>query len=290
MDRDVPPPWTPLTRSGHVIGCWNRTYRFDGAFPSAIHGRERDLLAAPVRLVATIDGKPCVLSQNQVTFAAERGDRIDFTATGQLGPMKLMATNWIEFDGMVQIKFDLDPGHGANVRGDGFWRFPFPRRWRNTTFSATATGAAGRSARVGAQPGWKFATQFWPLCWVGDDDRGLSFVAEEGHHWVEPPGGKRHELLRTADGFLWKVHLIGRPTHLRKVSHYLIGFQATPMKPMRKDMAAFNCFMGIWSAVPSYYGRGALEHLAQLPPDVLSRHGEGRSGAEADGDQLGKHV
>ena len=39
-----------------------------------------------------------------------------------------------------------------------------------------------------------------------------------------------------------------------KLNHYLIGFQATPMKPMRKDMAAFNCFMGVWSALPSYYG------------------------------------
>jgi len=253
MDHDVPPPWTPLKRVGNVIGCWGRTYCFEGAFPSAIHGRESDLLSAPVRLLAKVDGKTFELSHNQVTFTAERGDHIDFTATGELGPMKLAAKNWIEFDGMVQIKFDLDAGRGVKVEAMDL-EIPIPVAIAKYYFFCDGNWGGRPLGAVGAKPGWRFGTQFWPLCWVGDDYRGLSFVAEEGHCWTEPPNGQRYELLRTQDGFLWKIHLIGRPTQLRKVSHYLVGFQATPMKPMRKDLAAFNCFMGVWSALPSYYG------------------------------------
>jgi hypothetical protein len=253
MDHDVPPPWTPLTRVGNVIGCWDRSYRFDGAFPTAIRGREKDLLSAPVRLVATIGRKKYVLSNNQVTFTTQRDDHIDFTATGELGPLKLTSHNWIEFDGMVQIKFDLEAGSGAKVESMDL-EIPIPASVAKYYFFCDGNWGGRPLGAIGTQPGWRFGTQFWPLCWVGDDYRGLSFVAEEGHFWTSPPHGQYHELLRTTEGFVWKVHIIGRPTHMSKANHYLIGLQGTPMKPMRKDMAAFNPFMGVWSALPSYYG------------------------------------
>ncbi len=257
IDNEVPAPWTPLTRSGNTVRCWDRTYMFAGGLPSAIRGREKELLSAPMQLVAKIGGQTYRQSHNRVKFDRERGDRIEFGATGDLGPLKLTAKNWIEFDGLVQIKFDLDAGAGVDVESLDL-EIPMPASVAKYYFFCNGNWGSRTLGAIGTETGWKWGTAWWPLCWIGDDDRGLSVVAESSHGWSTPTGGHVHELLRGQEGVLWRIHILGKPTRLSKITSYLFGVQGTPMKPLRKELAGFNPFSSVWSALPSYFrGRSA---------------------------------
>lgn len=253
LDNKVPDPWIPLKRVGKKISCWDRTYAFDGAFPSAIHGRERDLLSGPMQLVLKVGGETYRLTNNKVTFDVERGDRIEFTATGDLGPLKVTAQNWIEFDGMVQIKFVLKAESELDIEYLGL-EIPLPGPVAKHYFFCNGEWGGKPLGDIGAETGWKWGTQWWPISWVGDDDRGLSFVVETTDGWSMNSEAHTHEFTRNQDTVMWNVHIIGKPARIPLKNSYLIGLQGTPMKPMRKDMAAFNPYLATWSAGPKYYG------------------------------------
>jgi hypothetical protein len=122
-EKTVPEPWTPLVRKDKMLSCWNRDYSFTGLFPSAIRSGKYELLSAPMELIAQIDGETFSASVREVAFTTERPDRIEFTARGDLGPLKVKTKNWIEFDGMVYVNVEIDAGDGIKKeRSDLLWR------------------------------------------------------------------------------------------------------------------------------------------------------------------------
>ncbi|MBN1557979.1 MAG: hypothetical protein JW951_07515, partial [Lentisphaerae bacterium] len=247
----VPEPWTPLRRTGAVVRCWGRAYRFDGAFPAAIESAGRPLLSAPATLSATIDGTDYALSDT-VAWKADADHRITFDGHGTLGPLQVTATNWIEFDGMLQVNLALDAGEGVTVdRLD----LSIPLSAPAAKFYLFNNGEWGGKplGRTPSTNGVSWGTPWWPFGWVGDEERGLTFAAETPYNWVESESGQVHELTRQGDAVVWTVHILGRPTNLTGRTAYRFGFQATPMKPARRDLANLAVDIGVWSGGPRYF-------------------------------------
>jgi hypothetical protein len=272
LEPTVPVPWTPLERAGSVIRCWGRSYRFDGAFPASIESAGKALLSGPVTLVASIAGKKSSLDDAaEWTSAADH--RIEFAGRGSLGPLGVEAANWIEFDGMVQVKFALDAGDGVSVDRIDL-EIPMPAEVAKFYCFGNGEWGGKPLGETPSDDGDAWGTTWWPFGWVGDEERGLTFVAETPRGWVEPEDGTVHALTRRGDAVIWTVRIVGRPTNLTGRTEYVFGFQATPMKPVRKDLANLVMDSGAWSAGTPYFARTDMgpnswpKTLSSIYPDT----------------------
>ncbi|MCM8770129.1 MAG: hypothetical protein NC911_10800, partial [Candidatus Omnitrophica bacterium] len=79
---------------------------------------------------------------------------------------------------------------------------------------------------------------FVPYIWLGAEERGLSFFAENDKGWVTEKGKSKKpvvELMDEGEKITLKVYLINRPVTLTEERKITFGLQASPTKPLRED-------------------------------------------------------
>ena len=81
---------------------------------------------------------------------------------------------------------------------------------------------------------------YMPYVWVGGPLRGIAVFGENDRGWVldDADGGKTpcQEVVREADGtVVLRLNLVQKACDIKKPRTILLGFQATPTKPMEKD-------------------------------------------------------
>ena len=78
---------------------------------------------------------------------------------------------------------------------------------------------------------------FVPYIWTGGPMRGIAAFGDNDAGWVDYQAKKPcQELVRKGDGTLeLRMNLVAKPARLRTVHTIVLGFQATPIKPMPKN-------------------------------------------------------
>ena len=92
----VLPPWTPVRVKGNDVHVWNRVYRFEkGPLPVSMSSAEEELLAGPISLAVSADGKSAVLGALVLHLdnAAAAARITGFTATAAVDGLFLGTQN-----------------------------------------------------------------------------------------------------------------------------------------------------------------------------------------------------
>jgi len=232
ITTQVPPPFEPLQTEGSKVTCWGREYILDGLFPTQITSQEKEMLAGPIQMTVTIGGETVRTDHREVEFGLVREDRIEFAADSDLGPINVAATGWIEYDGVMRVDLVLHCEQPVEVEYLGIaiplnsevakYLHAF-KRWGGTAFPYEA---------IGEEPGWRWTYNWAPYVWIGDDDRGLSFVTESDWGWTPDDGKNALEVERTEDSVVLRVNVLGAGGRIEDGRQFTFGFQATPTKPL----------------------------------------------------------
>ena len=107
ITTQVPLPFEPLQIEDRKVTCWGRDYILDGLFPAQITSQDKDMLAAPMRMVLTAGGETVRTELGNAEFGLVREDRIEFAADSDLGPISVAATGWVEYDGVMRVDLAL---------------------------------------------------------------------------------------------------------------------------------------------------------------------------------------
>ncbi|NLF68218.1 MAG: hypothetical protein GX575_04095 [Candidatus Anammoximicrobium sp.] len=71
-----------------------------------------------------------------------------------------------------------------------------------------------------------------PYIWLGEEERGVSVFGENDRGWITDPKTPCQELVRRGDVLELRLNLVARRTTFAEPRRIVIGFQATPIKPL----------------------------------------------------------
>lgn len=281
----IPQPFIPvraesenLSHTVHVIG---RDYTFgpDGMLTS-IQSQGQEFLAAPIRIVAREDGNPSVWDRNypeneSESFIQERSDENVIICGAMQSERFIVDTcSTVCYDGNVDIDFkvmtrgktvaqvfgiaDVEPTH---FKLDQLWleiplradAFPLFHMYPNSEIKL-ANGERRpleTMSMSGNVPEPYAGMPFKPLLWLGNEERGLGWFADNDRNWQPADEESAMELIRENETLILRIRLldshpemwVGDDTNGSEIFYpidFHFGFQATPVKPFPKQPYLHN--------------------------------------------------
>ena len=259
ISRKVPAPWTPLQsvkkRERLKVSCWGREYEFDRKhFVTKITANEASLLAAPMRLVATLKGRRVRWKADSFSVLSREKDQVVFAARYASGSLQVDAISYVDFDGMIRVDWTLSSRRPVNIDG---LVLEIPIRAQHAKYFYHFPGQWYSAANVGALPAKGLLLPFRPFVWLGDEQRGLAWFAESDRNWFNRDPRRVTEIKREGQAVNLRIRLLSSPVKLvpagKDAAHvtgfgqesavattvaelkYSFGLQATPVKPVVKD-------------------------------------------------------
>ena len=256
---EIPAPWASLEIKGNTVSCWGRNYRFDGTLlPARISSQERNILAAPVKLAAVVNGRE--LNWKQATFKStgKSSEAVDYGTKASAAGVTARCEFSTEFDGCTRVELTLEspaplkidsldlivplrPAHAQFFHHSStlpVYVWDWPKKQLN-------------AGRVGEQ-GLKLP--FVYFIWLGSDEGGLQMFAESDQALAPAEPTAVVTVTPGRETSVLRFHLLSNYT-LNGSWHWTFGFMATPVKAYPRDVSSLRyCQMGGYGIEDHYWG------------------------------------
>ncbi|NLX99032.1 MAG: hypothetical protein GXY83_23050 [Rhodopirellula sp.] len=250
-------PWTPVTvksdDAGVEVGVWGRSHKLaNSALPASIVTAGDEILAAPVRLVGQVSGKPIEWNRRGGNFVFH-ADQSHAVITGwQAGDDLIVnSTTRIEFDGLVRVDLVVLPQHKTSPKIEQLWLEVPLERSRAGLFHYFP-GRWGTAKNSGALPETGLVLPFKPFVWLGCEESGLSWFAESDEAWRPQAADRAIEIIPQDREVLLRLRLL--ESDVRLPVTFSFGLQATPVKPWPKGFHEWRIWhvpqLGVGSTLP----------------------------------------
>jgi len=183
LTTTVPKPWTDVvlheTADGDEVKVWGRTYRFRDACPLArVVTGGVSLLRSPARIVAQVDNDLLAWEAAPTKIVRCEAQQVILQQEFRSGDLTLHQTATVEYDGFIGMDWSLRAKRDC-VLQRLVLEIPLERDHARYLYCwpVTKSGALERD----------FACRFKPILWVGDERRGLSWLAESDRNWWSKP-------------------------------------------------------------------------------------------------------
>ncbi len=269
------PPFTPMTRKGNTFGVWGREYQYgNGLFPEKIMTAGKNMLAGTPEIIC--NGKP--LAGNGIKISMAAPHRAEFNAAASNGDCTVAEEGWIEYDGVSYSKFTVNANKPVR---DLKVRFTLPRemvRYMHAVVGGTWGAKITRPVTDG-----EYTLGFYPIIWLGQEDKGICFFTETDKGWTFPKG-RALVINCDRDKAVLEFNVRTKMKAGEKFS-FEMGYLATPVKPMpshfpMNTMADTHCvpmqrpesntFIGKNVVCSSPYPHEIEDFFANLPDEESS--------------------
>ncbi|MFP4027975.1 MAG: glycoside hydrolase domain-containing protein [Candidatus Brocadiia bacterium] len=266
------PPFEPIQKEGNTLEVVMREYAMNGLglWDSVqARGNETDfkeLLAAPMGVQVSMESDALDAQGEKLEgdgeFTSTKAHEVVFEGRASHPAVNVESTTITEYDGCMRVEMDLLPGEQPEKIQSLWVNIPIkdelaPLYHASTT--ALRYNPAGRTPKGDGLfwdtrdfPDGEWPTGFRPYIWLGAEERGLCWFADNDENWVKDVDYEKGKYdpafsLHRKDGVLTlRIHLVQRPVTLKRQRHIVFGVMATPAKPMPED----------WRAIgrPDYHG------------------------------------
>ncbi|HWD41992.1 MAG TPA: glycoside hydrolase domain-containing protein [Fimbriimonas sp.] len=240
LDNEVVAPYKPLAAEGSSVSCLGRRVQFgaDG-LPASIRSGEKEILAAPVRLVTEVGGAPVSWKTTEPKTLHKFPASITRETDGDGGALRFKCFSKMEADGYLTYRIFLTADQAVKL-DDVRLEIPFRRD--------VATYMMGMGRKGGYRPtSWKWdwnSRNANNMVWLGDVDAGLQCklkdvddtwdlfkLAHLPEAWCN--GGKGGCSVSEQGGqVLLKAYSGGRTLGAGQTLHFNFGLLVTPVKPL----------------------------------------------------------
>ncbi|MGI6742425.1 MAG: hypothetical protein ACOX4O_02060 [Eubacteriales bacterium] len=280
----IPKPFLPVrvNTAGleHIVGVIGREYVFgaNGLLKSAA-SEGYDLLAAPVRIVSSEDGTPSEWQTDyndnkSSAFIMSRADNeVIICGAMQSERFIINTATTIGYDGNISIDFKLmtrgdTPAEVFGTAERRKLQYKLDRLWLEiplcsklmTLFhmypnSEIKIGDMQKpktsTSMSGKLPDNLVALPFKPLLWLGNEDRGFGWYADNDKNWQPAEKDRAIELIRSGEDLILRIRLLDNHPESWKAApsdgvyayhpvEFSFGFQVTPVKPFPKQPYIHN--------------------------------------------------
>lgn len=250
-DKIILPPFTPLqAKERTVSGLMNSCRVNPFGLWDSLSAKGREILAAPMRLVMTADGKEVKWGRGTVSdpVVEDNGYLVRYkTSAVAADGVRLDGELVFEYDGFAWVKLSLDGIAGRKIdrlkleiplKGS---EAPLFHAISNTIRSNPAGRLPSGEGEVwnGTQLKRNFPfgqenmhPQLVPYIWLGGVERGFSWFLDSSFGYKLDRKKSAVRVIRRGDTVLLEVDLINRPSQLKNGAFFEFGMQPTPVKPV----------------------------------------------------------
>ncbi len=282
----IPKPFLPVRveseNLNHTVYVVDREYTFGpNGLLTSVKSQGHELLAGPMRIVAVEAGEPSVFHDDYDTnesesFIQRRNDR-EVVICGAMESERLLINTCqtISYDGNIDIDFKLlTSGYTAaqqlgleeiipkSYELNQLWLEVPMKKEACTLFHMYRNSAVKLSdgtvrpmstmSSSGNIPEQDMAFPFKPIFWLGDEERGFGWFADNDRNWQPIDSDTALEVIHNGDEIVLRIRLLDshpkawsadfmQGEGYRPISFHF-GFQATPVKPFPKQPYVHKAF------------------------------------------------
>jgi hypothetical protein len=250
-------PFTAMTRTKNDVAMWGRRYTLDAlGLPAQIESRNGPVLAAPARLVATVNGREEVIPLGGALRVTETKDwRVSFTGQAKGAGLVFTTKGTVEQDGLVWLELTYAPAGKQPVKLDAL-RVEFPLandvaeslycQGPGANYSAKTaillppeqTGKLWDTLDTGRSGSGMAIGSFYPSVWLGNEQRGLLWWGDNDKGWVVADETPAHAVHRQGAAVVLRNNIVGVPVALDAARTIEFGYMASPFRPLPKGWRA----------------------------------------------------
>ncbi|MDD4061676.1 MAG: DUF6067 family protein, partial [Kiritimatiellae bacterium] len=248
---EVFPPFEPVRAdtSGRV-SVVQRTYHMNGfGLWDSVQSQSRELLARPVELrYRTAAGREGVWKTEAPALDAHGPQRAVYRARAVSDAVVVETRSEVEVAGMMKVTLRLSPGAKPEPIAALWLDVPLKaseaRLMHEDTgslrsnYSGLIPSGAGTVWKSDRDTRWPWRNAFTGYVWIGGEDRGVAWFAENDKGWVTEKGlsdKPLQEIVRADGEVAIRVNLVNVPVTLTEPRELVFGLQASPAKPVPED-------------------------------------------------------
>lgn len=280
LNGPIYPPFTPIRVEGEKVDVTLREYEVDGlGLWRQVRAQGRELLSRPMALV--VNGKEKLAGRGKFSAADPSGKAAVYEGSASHDAVSVSTRCTTEYDGCMKVELTLAPGTFPAARAEAeagagsgaakqagkagektvaprnelqsLWldiplRDEEARLWHVSTTSLRVNPAGATPSGQGAVwnsrqfPDGEWYGNFKPYIWLGGEERGLCWFADNDAGWVLDVDEKEPDksapclaLIRDGGRLTLRVNLVQKPITLAGPRRIVFGLMASPAKPMMKD-------------------------------------------------------
>ncbi len=252
ITNEIYPPFEPVTVKGRDVSVVLRRYTMNGfGLWDKVVTLDRDILDGPVTLRYTTAAGEGKWGKRTVELdkAASTPQKAVFRATAASAPVTVKTVSTIEMDGCMRVDMTLMPGDRPaeitrlwidipikDKEAPLFHEVSDYMRKNFSGYTPAGTGRVWDSTKSRRTAEW--CNPFTSYIWIGAEERGLCWFAENDRGWITQKGEGSEplqELVREGGRLTLRVYLVNKPTTIREAHDLVFGLQASPVKPMSAD-------------------------------------------------------
>lgn len=260
------PPWQPIQVKGNILSVWGRQIALgsDGLPAQIIAGAENSLplLSRPIAIEGIVDTKVLRLKGTGVKWRRKSDAVIEYVASAKGNRLQMQTQGRLEFDGFLLLQLRFVPQGKVTVQNLSLV-IPIRIQEAKDFYALASTGGLEfRTGEIGQIDGiiwdsknggfftrhgnWQDENQivrrsamtvgsFIPLIWVGNDERGLCWMANNDQGWLPDDDIPAIVLERKGKELILQLNFIGKPFAMSEPRTITFSLMATPVKPFPKD-------------------------------------------------------
>jgi len=224
ISNKVPPPFTPVETEGLKVSMWGRTYDYrDALFARQYRTQGKTLLARPVSLVISADGKEVRLADGETKLTSKSQIGAELVSSAEGPGLSVKTKTRVEYDGFTWIEMTITPKEKASVDAM-YLEVPMVKELARLMYTGSY---GGRNCGNIPEEGFKGAgiNGHW-FGWAGG---GIQFSNQHTHNWHNK-GKSLGQIIRLEDATAYRMNFIDNTVALDKPLTIAFGIQVTPTK------------------------------------------------------------
>lgn len=236
INATIAPPFEAVTVKGNQLDVWGRTVTMQGAFPTQITSQKQPLLAAPVNLVAVIDGaKVPAKVTAPFKLTSQKDTEVTFTGAYEVAGLAVQLEGKMAYDGMIFYSMEATPIAGQPVQTVDRLYLAIPVVGKHAEYYFTTGGgwSPGMGMTAGDGKIWDSSEfgDFVPYLGLSDDHLALQWFTDTDYTWILGDDFYAAQIMRSGDTVEMQINFVRRSGPLEAFSAEF-GLIATPIKPM----------------------------------------------------------
>lgn len=225
----APRPWGPMKATDTTVEVWGRQFSFSNrGLLAGITSQGREILTQPMTVhYRNAQGDQQFTYQNATRTETHEG-RVVFEQSAESSAFTLSCRQQIEFDGMDRFDITVTPRKPTEVQG--MWiDLPLADLPYSTMTALDNFWQHGEATES------LFETpRSYTVVWLGDEEVGCAFFAENYRGWLVDSSKPRVTLHDTEGGRVLRLHLANVSVRVDEPMVLTFGLHPTPIKPLFK--------------------------------------------------------
>lgn len=269
----VPPGFQPLKQIDKGFELALRKYILDGSvFPAMIEIRGDPFLAAPISLMAKVQGKEVSFKKSSLEVTRASPTEAEFRQKWEGAGLQLDIKGKLEYDGFIHYDVEAS-GSSVSLESLVFqipvvakhapW-FGFPSLSRSLgTCLGSAPTKPGYYTRGNLERFFKFYPDgLMPFVWdlyLGGPDRGIEWLAESDRNWSPKDENKMMGLVQEKDRVTMQARLVDSPVTLTQPRQFSFAINTAPVRDLSEEQyySMTRAPYGIYMAAPEDFRKDA---------------------------------